>query len=159
MKAIQSFFHDDFPVRVGDPSEGDGCGILGEERSYPLGPLDEDDTRRISGPFLESEPLHLGGVVDAVGVHVIDPGDARGRRLGQVILLHDDESGTGIGAGGAERLEEPLDEGRLACAQIAPEQDGAPGSDAPGEPLAEGAGFVGRVGDDGGHRKRSVINS
>lgn len=90
---------------------------------------------------------------------MIDPGDAGGRRFGEVVLLHDDKSRADIGAGGAERLEEPLDECRLARAQIAPEQDGAPWSDAPGESLAEGAGFVGRMGGDGGHRKRSVINS
>src|SRR5689334_6663976 len=115
--------------------------VLGEARGGDVGPLDEGDPGRVE-VVVEQRRFLFVEAAEAVEVEV---GDGKAAAL---VALADREGGRGDRAGDAKRMAGATDQGRLAGAELAAEDDHVAGTKAIDEAGAKRFGLGGRAGRD-----------
>src|SRR3989344_2220113 len=92
--------------------ERDAFGALGYRLPYLLGPFHQDEIARVFDKLVPAEDFQMLSALESIRIHVDESFELLPM---QIIDLEDDEGGTGDVFFDAERMSNPLHEGRLSC--------------------------------------------
>jgi hypothetical protein len=111
-----------------------------------LGPLEEDESFRISSPFIPPD-IDECLRIHPISIDMIDPTNTLSCMSGDIVLMHEDKGWTWIGGLGSESGQYPLSKRSFARPEIACEDKKHPPVYTRGYVLSDGPSLLGLAHD------------